>query len=135
MDDHLRSDAREMLAAITEARATARAIVRNEALGQRRAPFLAQLQDAIATADPRIQWWLRQAVWVESREYLATGKTPTGPALEGDPVELACRVLVREGRPSCPQCRRPLPNEAELDRWRSRHDRQVVELLAFEAAV
>jgi hypothetical protein len=52
------------------------------------------------------------AVWAELQLFLH-GPPPTAP----DPVERACRGLVREGYVQCPSCARVLPGEGDFARW------------------
>jgi hypothetical protein len=73
----------------------------------------------------------QRAVWVEFDAYLHGVPTPpVGP----DPVENACRGLRREGYERCPSCRRRLPDETEMDRWRRLREHAIAEARRFEEA-
>ncbi len=87
-------------------------------------------------------WAAQTAVWEEIRDFLTelTGeewmRRPSDyPEVPGDPVERACRALAARGLDRCPECRRPLPGEQELERWTDLRRASVDEAMQREEAV
>lgn len=74
----------------------------------------------------------QRAIWVEFDRWLRGDAIPPG---RPDPVENACRGLRREGYERCPSCRRSLPTDDEMRRWRRMRDDAIAEVAAFEGAV
>jgi hypothetical protein len=120
-----------VIADVQEFRRAARMIAeaKNRTHGDKLAAFirLGQLVREKAEAPELAQG----AVWAELQRFLyGEPPEPSGP----DPVERACRGLLREGYARCPSCRRPLPGEEEFSVWEQRRQAILERHQAFEGA-
>ena len=98
-------------------RRAARRIVRDRDTAKRdRLLALVRLAEK-ARAEGALPEWCQRAIWEEAAEFVE-GRSRPAP-LSPDPVERACRILLRKGLVRCPTCQRPLPDETTLDRWRA----------------
>jgi len=59
----------------------------------------------------------------------------TEPPSSSDPVIIAIRTLLSQGRSCCPTCRRPLPSEITLQQWQDRMTRSMLQFSLFERAI
>jgi hypothetical protein len=127
-------DATTALGEIRAYRSAARQIARDESLGDDRYGLLADLADR-GRKETMAPGLVQGAIWAESWELLLFGRTPKPPVIQGDLVEQACRWLRRRGLDRCDRCRRPLPDERELDRWADLRAAAVIEAQLREGAV
>jgi hypothetical protein len=114
-------------------RRVARSIARDERLGRQRLVLLAALVELVRRK-ALLPSWAQLALWIEAAPLVIGGQTPAPPTTGGDPIERACRFLLRQGFARCPSCSRPLPDDAQLERWRDLRRDAVAEALAGEAA-
>jgi hypothetical protein len=97
---------------VREYRAAGREIAQRKDLTQRqKLEGFARLAE-IARQKAELPQLCQGSVWAEYELWMH-GPPPDSP----DPVERACRGLVREGYIRCPSCRRGLPGEADFARW------------------
>jgi hypothetical protein len=97
---------------VREYRAAGREIAQRKDLTQRqKLEAFARLAE-LARQQAELPQMAQSAVHSEFELWLH-GPPPDSP----DPVERACRGLVREGYIRCPSCRRALPGEEDFRRW------------------
>jgi hypothetical protein len=101
----------EILATVRRYESAARAIADNESLTVK-ARCRALLALSQRGRHEELPAFVEAGIWRGCRHFF-----------EGDrhvPTDLieACRRLIRQGHWACPECRRPLPSTADLDRWR-----------------
>jgi hypothetical protein len=104
-------DVDDVLAEIRRWESAARVIADDRALSTRQKcnalldmAFRARRRDTAA--------FLETAIWRGSRHWFEGDRHVPRDVIEAN------RRLIRRGHSTCPECRRPLPSTADLDRWR-----------------
>jgi hypothetical protein len=105
------TDVDDVLAEIRRWESAARVIADDRALSKRQ-KCAALLDMAFRARRRDTAVFLETAIWRGSRHFFEGDRKVPRDVIEAN------RRLIRRGLDHCPECRRPLPSSADLDRWR-----------------
>jgi hypothetical protein len=102
----------EILARVRQYESAARSIVDDETLSIR-ARCKALLELSQRGRHEELPAFIEAGIWRGCRHFFEADVEVPRDLIEAN------RRLIRQGHWACPECRRPLPSVADLDRWRA----------------